>query len=216
MMLVYPLVVEGKHRFLGRAGVPLDVVLYFLDQHRKLSKEEAVAYVWDVYRENISAVSGMKDLFWSTKRNYRRCYQTHNPPAEIDDGSRSYFVRIGRKYYVNFLNDVGISSLFDEIKPDYSGGDVHHIIPLACGGNNSFENLILLSPNNHHIIETNGHQLPKAAYRQAVDYLFYLHQEMGRLMEKYKLDETLPSARDYVLIKEMQNFYGLFKVDEMV
>ena len=96
--------------------------------------------------------------------------------------------------YLSIYNAIILKAKGEKrIKYKYDGHENHHILPKCLGGNNSPENLVLLTEREHFVC----HKLLIYIYPKNIS-LIYAFKFMSSLTFKYNI-----SSRDYKYVKEL-------------
>ena len=174
---------------IGVGEIPIGRYLRNLCETRKFNKKQIYEYTRKVYGIDLTDILDDKQInyqdHWS---NIYEKYEKENPRKKDDDGTRKYFNSYGRKYFESFYY-----KHFEQtnmiVPYIYDPTDVHHIVPIQYGGNNSLENLIYIHNQQHEKLHANPVEYIVNTNYEALDFLIdvYSQGKYRDVIEEYDL-----------------------------
>ena len=210
--------------YIGVGKIPIESYLKVMDI-RCYSRELTVEYTKDIYGEDISEEVKEIAPCWEYRDiNIYELFVKENPPKSIDDNTREYFQKEGRKRYIKFYKSYKDSEVYDLAMDMFSESNViHHIFPLVFGGGNGLMNLIPITDFNHKLLHENSVEQKRECCFMATDYLTYLYTFKGifKLNEKYDIMHYKDFSGRFkhnflntIMETEMRSFYDKLTIAE--
>jgi hypothetical protein len=183
--------------------IPIDNYIRILDL-RNFGRSMIIAYTKKNYNLDITKelqhYENTVGKLWNGDLNIYELFDTNNPFKEIDDGTRKYFNKYGRKRFLKFTDQYEELINEDKAIVTFKPKDVHHIFPLLYGGKSNLLNLTYINNFTHDILHLNPLENISKYCFQAFDYLSYLgsidlynlkFSGLKLLNDKYKISNYL-------------------------